>query len=118
MAQVGPVLFSIQKSKKSLPKLVYVDKLKPFYGDPPGYWDEDIISAEKPEPDEGIGLEAVIPPQLVRPQRVVNHPVRYRIQICNEWSDLLETEENLIYVRFYYNGNCIFLNVSVVLYLP
>lgn len=30
MAQVGSVLFSIQKSRMSQPKLVYIDKLKLF----------------------------------------------------------------------------------------
>lgn len=38
--QLGPVLYKIQSSRRAQPKVVYVDKLKRYYGDTPKDWDE------------------------------------------------------------------------------
>src|SRR5678815_5573989 len=45
LSQVGPVLYRIQRSARSLPKLVYVDKLKLFEGESPKDW--EVIAPEE-----------------------------------------------------------------------
>jgi transposase InsO family protein len=85
VAQLSPVLYKVQKSARAQPKLVYVDKLKYYFGDPPNNWDlaevdrgfepsaleipdcpEDTGEIENPREDTG------------RPKRLVQKPLRYR----------------------------------------
>lgn len=82
LGQVGPVLYRIQKSARSLPKLVYVDKLKPFLGDPPRDWDlNPKVEVESPEM---VGFENLDMMQnqadfsCSRPRREIRRPARFR----------------------------------------
>ena len=80
--QVGPVLYRVQRSARSLPKLVYVDKLKPYSGESSKNW-------EVPAPEEAVSLgESVglleLPlvtneGTLQRPKRSHVVPARYRL---------------------------------------
>jgi len=82
LSQVGPVLYRIQRSARSLPKLVYVDKLKLFEGESPKDWEviapEEVntwdVSPELTELplDESEGM-------LQRPKRSHVLPARYRL---------------------------------------
>ena len=81
MEQVGPVLFRIQKSKRAAPKLVYIDKLKKFEGEPPTDW-ETGDSLEPRSTEENFeallfdgGDQENIP--LSRPRREIRRPKRF-----------------------------------------
>lgn len=74
LEKLSPVLYRIQRSPRSLPKVVYVDKLKPFEGIPPEEEEEATsrpvtpILVEGPEIEvEGRGSDGPIRP--ARPQR-------------------------------------------------
>lgn len=75
--QVGPVLYKIQKSPRSQPLLVYVDKLKAYAGEPPKDWtvpEVDILGGVSPVEfgEESEDLETP-----TRPRRNARRPARY-----------------------------------------
>ena len=77
MEQIGPVLHKIQKSARSQPKLVYVDKLKAFKGEPPKDWnvvakdDDGGLKILETEENDGPLTSSM------RPQREIRRPVKY-----------------------------------------
>src|SRR6218665_1556158 len=75
--QVGPVLYKIQKSPRSQPLLVYVDKLKAYAGEPPTDWsvpEVDLLGGVSPV-QFGEQLDDV--ETSIRPQRTIRRPARY-----------------------------------------
>ena len=86
LEQLSPVLFKVQKSKRALPQLVYIDKLKPFEGKSPEDWESKEVEPtdnlgfvnlngfgeEDPDPDERLETP------LARPRREVRLPARYK----------------------------------------
>ena len=80
-ARVGPVLYRIRKSPRSQAKLVYVDKLKPYFGPVPSAWGGD----ESHETEEVVGplVEEVVEegPEDTegRPRRQIRRPKRYEL---------------------------------------
>ena len=82
LSQVGPVLYRIQRSARSLPKLVYVDKLKLFEGESPKDW--EVIAPEEVNTwDVSPGLIELPLDEsegtLQRPKRSHVLPARYRL---------------------------------------
>jgi len=80
--QVGPVLYRVQRTARSLPKLVYVDKLKPYSGESPKNW-EATAPEEAVSLGESVGLfELPLETNegtLQRPKRSHVLPARYRL---------------------------------------
>lgn len=62
MTQLCPVLFSIQKSRRSQPKCVHIDKLEPFRSEPTVVRDLDPNDTEVNRHENMDGQEAELPP--------------------------------------------------------
>ena len=77
MEQVSPVLFRIQKSARSQALLVYVDKLKPYLGEPPSGWTEPDLQPQEPIEFPGTEDTNDAPVELSRPRRTITRPARY-----------------------------------------
>jgi len=81
LEQLGPVLYRIQRSPKSHPKVVYVDKLKPYTAAVPlDHPSEDVAAAspldyDPPELDLEVGDLFQEEP---RPRRTIVPPARFR----------------------------------------
>lgn len=75
--QLSPVLYKIQKSPRSQPLIVYVDKLKAYLGENTKVWDD----REEELPDGLNSLETEGPteaqPGTTRPRRDLRRPSRY-----------------------------------------
>jgi hypothetical protein len=81
IGKLGPVLYRIQKSARSQPQVVYVDKLKPYVGVPPQRGIRDVQPEEVDINPSGESLDASEIPETqvsVRPKRVVKKPLRFR----------------------------------------
>lgn len=74
--RVGPVLYQIRKSPRSQAKLVYVDKLKDYFGPVPSAWGgvepEVVVSPLQPQEEEE-GWDTAI----ARPRRQIHPPARF-----------------------------------------
>jgi hypothetical protein len=86
LEQLSPVLFKVQKSKRALPQLVYIDKLKLFEGRPPDDWepkemdpvgDREFMNLDGLGEEDLHGEERVNIP-LQRPRREIKVPLRFR----------------------------------------
>ena len=83
LEQVGPVLYRVQKTKKSQPKLVYVDKLKRYFGETPVDWGSNPEQMLEPTELELTSFEQeqfrqnVDPAQVCRPKREIRRPARF-----------------------------------------
>lgn len=73
---MGPVLYQIRKSPRSQAKLVYVDKLKDYFGPVPSAWGgvepEVVVSPLQPQEEEE-GWDTAI----ARPRRQIRPPARF-----------------------------------------
>ena len=61
---LGPVNLRIQRTRRAKPLIVHVDKVKPYYGEPPTSW---LKTAEVNSDDTASTLEAPPGPNPVQP---------------------------------------------------
>ena len=54
---MGPVLYQVRRTPRGNAKLVYVDKLKPYYGPIPVIWGGDGTIEDHPREDAVESLE-------------------------------------------------------------
>ena len=96
---LNSLLYRIQRSARSKPILVHVDKLKKVEGDAPKSWlNEHAPTGEAVEEEEETlnGLfEVEQPPSLeeeaMRPKRTRKPPARFRDFVCQvQWGDELD----------------------------
>lgn len=74
--RVGPVLYRIWKSPRSQGQLVYVDKLKAYFGPMPSAWTTGK-PAEVSDNEDAEEVEEPVEAEDNRPRRLVRAPVRY-----------------------------------------
>ena len=77
--QVSSVLYQIRKSPRSQARLVYVDRLKPFFGETPAVWNSENESVETDIAPIIVEREEEDPTAdaIQRPRRQIQPPARY-----------------------------------------
>lgn len=78
MGQVGPVLYRVQKSMRAHAQLVYVDKLKPYFGETPKAWREDEAETSgRPIRSAPAATGEIPDPAPLRTKRDIRAPIRF-----------------------------------------